>query len=79
MNIFDTVDARFFVDGGEPTTVNKGNDVLNLFDQSAGRKGVYSNISGGSTAGAGVVVLSFKTTGKSTRVDYVGVEKQTRK
>ena len=79
VNIFDTVDARLFVDGGEPTTVNKGNDTLNLFDMTAGRKGVYSNISGGSTAGSGAVLLSFKTTGRSTRVDYVAIEKQTRK
>jgi hypothetical protein len=79
VNIFDTVDAQLFVDGGEPTTVNKGNDALNLFDMSVGRKGTYSNISGGSTAGAGAVALSFKATGKSTRVDYVGIEKQTRK
>jgi hypothetical protein len=79
VNIFDTVDARLFVDGGEPTTVNKGNDTLNLFDMSAGRKGVYSNISGGSTAGSGAVALSFKATGKSTRVDYTGIEKQTRR
>ncbi|HET7696707.1 MAG TPA: Ig-like domain-containing protein [Vicinamibacterales bacterium] len=79
VNIFDTVDARLFVDGGEPTTVNKGNDTLNLFDMSVGRKGVYSNISGGSTAGAGAVALSFKATGKSTRVDYVAIEKQTRR
>jgi hypothetical protein len=79
VNIYDTVSAALFVDGGEPTTVNKGNDVLNLFDKSAGRKGVYSNISGGSTAGSGAVVLSFKTTGNTTRVDYVAVEKQTRR
>ena len=79
VSIFDTVDARLFVDGGEPTTVNKGNDVLNLFDMSVGRKGGYSNISGGSTAGSGAVALSFKTTGKSTRVDYTGIEKQTRR
>ena len=79
VSIFDTVDARLFVDGGEPTTVNKGNDTMNLFDMSVGRKGVYSNVSGGSTAGAGAVVLSFKATGRSTRVDYVAIEKQTRR
>ena len=79
VNIHDTVNASLFVDGGEPTTVNKGNDVLNLVDESAGRKGTYSNISGGSTPGAGAVVLTFKATGKATRVDYVGIEKQTRK
>jgi len=79
VNVYDTVSAALFVDGGEPTTVNKGNDVLNLFDKSAGRKGVYSNISGGSTAGAGAVVLTFKAAGTATRVDYVGIEKQTRK
>jgi hypothetical protein len=79
VNIYDTVSASLFVDGGEPTTVNKGNDVLNVFDQSAGKKGTYSNISGGNTAGSGAVVLSFKTTGNSTRIDYVAIEKQTRK
>jgi hypothetical protein len=79
VSIFDTVNAALFVDGGEPTTVNKGNDVLNLFDMSAGKKGNYSNISGGSTAGAGAVVLTFKAAGYSTRVDYSGIEKQTRK
>jgi hypothetical protein len=79
VNVYDTVSAALFVDGGEPTTVNKGNDGLNMFDKSAGRKGVYSNISGGSTAGAGAVVLTFKAAGTATRVDYVGIEKQTRK
>lgn len=79
VKIHDTVNASLFVDGGEPRTVNKGNDVLNLIDQSAGRKGVYSNISGGSSPGAGAVVLSFKAAGTKTRVDYVGIEKQTRK
>jgi hypothetical protein len=79
VNVYDTASAALFVDGGEPTTVNKGNDVLNLFDKSAGRKGTYSNVSGGSTAGAGAVVLTFKATGAATRVDYVGIEKQTRK
>jgi hypothetical protein len=79
VSIFDTVDAFLFVDGGEPTTVNKGNDVLNTFDMSVGRKGNYSNISGGSSPGAGAIVLSFKSTGTATRVDYVNIEKQTRK
>ena len=79
VSIFDTASAALFVDGGEPTTVNTGNDVLNLFDMSAGKKGNYSNISGGSSAGAGAVVLSFKATGNATRVDYVNIEKQTRK
>jgi hypothetical protein len=79
VSIFDTVNASVFVDGGEPTTVNKGNDGLNLFDMSAGRKGTYSNISGGPSPGAGAIVLSFKATGKATRVDYVNIEKQTRK
>jgi len=79
VSIFDTVSAALFVDGGEPTTVNKGHDVLNLFDMSVGRRGTYSNISGGSAEGAGAVVLSFKSTGNSTRVDYAGIEKQTRK
>jgi hypothetical protein len=79
VNIFDTASALLFVDGGDPTTVNKGNDVLNLFDRSVGRKGTYSNISGGSTPGAGAVVLIFKAAGTSTRVDYVNIEKQTRK
>jgi hypothetical protein len=50
-----------------------------LFDMTAGRKGVYSNISGGSTAGSGAVALTFKATGKSTRVDYTAIEKQTRR
>ena len=54
-------------------------DVLNTFDKSVGKKGIYSNVSGGSTAGSGAVVLSFKTTGNATRIDYVGVEKQVRK
>jgi hypothetical protein len=79
VNIFNTVSAALFVDGGEPTTVNKGNDILNLFDRSAGRKGVYSNISGGSTAGSGAVVLTFKSLGTATRVDYVAIENQVRK
>ena len=79
INIYDTVSAALFVDGGEPTTVNKGTDVLNTFEKSVGRKGTYSNVSGGSTAGSGAVVLSFKTTGNATRIDYVGVEKQVRK
>jgi hypothetical protein len=79
VNIFDTVNASLFVDGGEPTTVNKGNDALNTFDKSAGKKGTYSNVSGGPTPGAGAVVLTFKTTGKATRIDYVNIEKQTRK
>jgi hypothetical protein len=79
IDIYDTVNAALFVDGGEPTTVNKGNDVLNLFDKSAGKKGTYSNISGGSTAGAGAVELTFKAAGTATRVDYVNVEKVTRK
>ena len=79
VNIFDTVNANLFVDGGEPTTVNKGNDALNSFDMSAGKKGTYSNISGGSSPGAGAVVLTFKGTGKATRIDYVNIEKQTRK
>jgi hypothetical protein len=79
VNIHDTVNASLFVDGGEPTTVNKGHDVLNLFDRSAGRKGSYSNISGGSSPGTGAVVLTFKAAGTATRVDYVGIEKQTRK
>ena len=79
VNMFDTVDAFLFVDGGEPTTVNKGNDALNLFDMSAGKKGTYSNISGGPSPGAGAVVLTFKATGKATRIDYVNIEKQTRK
>jgi hypothetical protein len=79
VNIFDTVNAFLFVDGGEPTTVNKGNDALNTFDMSAGKKGTYSNVSGGSSPGAGAVVLTFKATGNATRVDYVNIEKQTRK
>ncbi len=79
VNIFDTVNAALFVDGGDPTTVNKGNDALNLFDMTVGKKGFYSNISGGSTSGAGAVVLNFKGPGTSTRVDYVAIEKQTRK
>ena len=79
VSIFDTATASLFVDGGGPTTVNKGNDVLNLIDQSVGKKGTYSNISGGSTPGAGAVVLTFKAAGTSTRVDYVNIEKQTRK
>jgi hypothetical protein len=79
VNVYDTANALLFVDGGDPTTVNKGNDTLNLFDQSAGKKGQYSNISGGSTPGAGAVVLTFKTAGTATRVDYVNIEKQTRK
>lgn len=79
VNVYGTVNASLFVDGGEPTTVNKGNDALNLFDKSTGKKGVYSNISGGGSPGAGAVLLTFKGTGKSTRVDYVGIEKQTRK
>ena len=79
VSIFDTVNANLFVDGGEPTTVNKGNDALNTFDMSAGKKGSSSNISGGSTPGAGAVVLTFKATGNATRIDYVNVEKQTRK
>jgi len=79
VNIFDTVDAFLFVDGGEPTTVNKGNDALNMFDMTAGKKGTYSNVSGGSSPGAGAVVLTFKATGKATRVDYANIEKQTRK
>ena len=79
VGIFDTVNASLFVDGGQPTTVNKGNDTINFRDLSAGRKGTYSNISGGSAEGAGAVVLSFKAAGRSTRVDYVGIEKQTRR
>jgi len=79
VNIFDTVNAFLFVDGGEPTTVNKGNDVLNTFDMSAGKKGTYSNISGGPSPGAGAIVLTFKTTGNATRIDYVNIEKQTRR
>jgi len=79
VNIHDTVNASLFVDGGDPTTVNKGNDVLNLFDASAGKRGQYSNISGGSTSGSGAVVLNFKSAGTATRVDYVNIEKQTRK
>jgi len=79
VDIFDTVNAFLFVDGGEPTTVNKGNDALNLFDMSAGKKGTYSNISGGPSPGAGAVVLTFKAAGTATRVDYVNIEKQTRK
>jgi hypothetical protein len=73
------VNASLFVDGGEPTTVNKGNDMLYLVDRSAGRKGVYSNISGGSSPGTGAVVLTFTAAGTATRVDYIGIEKQTRK
>jgi hypothetical protein len=46
---------------------------------SAGKKGTYSNISGGPSPGSGAVVLTFKATGKATRVDYVNIEKQTRK
>ena len=42
VNVGDTVSTALFVDGGQPTTVNKGNDQLNLFDKSVGRKGVYS-------------------------------------
>lgn len=79
VNVFDTASAALFVDGGDPTTVNKGNDALNLFDRSAGRKGVYSNVSGGSTPGAGAVILTYKAAGQATRVDYVNVEKVTRK
>ena len=79
VDVFDSASAAFFVDGGEPTTVNKGNDALNLFDRSAGRKGTYSNVSGGSSPGAGAVILSFKAAGTATRVDYVGIEKQTRR
>ena len=79
VNIHDTVNAALFVDGGDPTTVNKGNDALNLFDLSANKKGQYSNISGGNTAGSGAVVLTFKATGTATRVDYVNIEKVTRK
>lgn len=77
--IFDTVTAFLFVDGGQPTTVNKGHDVVNFFDMSAGKKGTYSNISGGPAEGSGAVVLTFKATGNFTRTDYVGIEKQTRK
>jgi hypothetical protein len=36
-------------------------------------------MSGGSTTGAGAIVLAFKATGAATRVGYVGIEKQTRK
>jgi hypothetical protein len=79
VEVFDTASAALFVDGGDPTTVNKGNDALNMFDRSVGRRGTYSNISGGSSAGTGAVVLTFKATGNATRVDYVGIEKQTRK
>jgi Big-like domain-containing protein len=79
VNIRETASASLFVDGGDPTTVNKGNDVLNLFDLSPGKKGLYSNISGGSTPGAGAVVLTFKAAGTSTRIDYVNIEKQTRR
>ena len=79
VNIFDTVNAFLFVDGGEPTTVNKGNDALNTVDMSAGKKGTYSNISGGPSPGSGAVVLAFKATGTATRIDYVNIEKQTRK
>jgi len=79
VDIYDTVNGALFVDGGEPTTVNKGYDTLNHFDKSAGKKGTYSNISGGSTPGTGAVVLTFKAAGTATRVDYVGIEKQTRK
>ena len=79
VNIHDTVNAFLFVDGGEPTTVNKGNDILNLFDCRPGKKGTYSNISAWLDPGAGAVVLSFKTTGNVTRVDYLGIEKQTRR
>lgn len=79
VNIFDTVNAALFVDGGDPATVNKGNDVLNLVDMTVGKKGFYSNISGGGSPGEGAVVLSFKGPGTSTRVDYTAIEKQTRK
>jgi hypothetical protein len=79
VNIRDSVSASLFVDGGDPTTVNKGNDALNLRDVSAARKGQYSNISGGSTAGSGAIALTFKAAGTATRVDYVNIEKQTRK
>jgi hypothetical protein len=79
IGINNTVSAALFVDGGEPTTVNKGNDALNLLDVSPGSKGQYSNISGGSTPGSGAVVLTFKATGQATRVDYASIEKVTRK
>jgi hypothetical protein len=42
VNVGDTVSAALFVDGGHPTTVNKGNEQLNLYDKSVGWKGVYS-------------------------------------
>jgi hypothetical protein len=79
VSVYDTASAFLFVDGGEPSTVNKGNDALNFFDMSVGRKGGYSNISGGPSEGSGAIVLTFKSTGNLTRADYVNIEKQTRK
>ena len=69
--------ACLIVDGGEPTTVNKGNDALNLFDMSAGQEGHLLEHLRRPAAGCGRGRADLQGHGEATRVDYVGIEKQT--
>ena len=75
---FDNVMAQVFVDTGEPTSNPPNGDILTVRDGSGRAR--LRNMSGGAVPNSGSVLVEYRrTTGNTTRVDYVGVERFTRR
>ncbi len=73
-----TVNASVFVDAGDPAANTPKGDVLRIVDGSG--KGNLQNGPGGAVAGSGSFIMNYsKSTGRTTRIDYAGVEKIVKK
>lgn len=69
----DTVNANFFVDAGEPTTTKPNGDTLTVLDGSG--KAKLRRQPGGPVPNSGSVLVEYdRTTGNSSRIDYVDTE-----
>ncbi len=74
---FDTVNAYLLVDGGDPTSIKKYSDVLNV--QAGSEHPQIQNAPGGPVPDSGTVFVNYSHgTNNSTRIDYVNVEKVTK-
>jgi len=72
--IFDTVNGHLFVDGGDPSNVSHEQDELHVYDGVG--NGRFKNLSGGPNPGEGSLEIEFpRTTGNTTRIDFVEIEK----
>jgi hypothetical protein len=72
----NTVNAYLFVDGGAPTSLKKYSDVLNVTAVSPQPQ--IQNAPGGPVPDSGTVFVKYpKSTGNTTRIDYVNTEKVT--